>query len=452
MPRALGLDGRSTLGLVTVVGTLTVLVLGFTGALNGLFGGPDTRTVTAVFEDTQQLRAGGQVRIDGVEVGEVEEIVGDPKARRTTVTMKVERDAGPLYSDATAVLRWRTVLGGSFYVDLERGTASSGQLASGSIPVERTARQVELDDVSSVFDERAREGLRSLPPELTKALRDPAEAARALEVVADISPAATQGLGALRGIAKGRDLRALIKNTDATISALDADRDDLGRVVSGAAATLSTTAARGGDIRTTLRTAPGTFRRTESTLVRLESTLDGVDGLLGRLRDPADDVAPTLRALRPTAVEATRLLDRATPLLRALKPAASSLRRAAAKGLPLFTELQPSFDRLDDTILPMLSEKDPQTTKSTAVMIGGTFAGLASGAGGQMDGNGHFIRFPASAGSTPVYSLPCQTYILNPDKESLLACQTLEEALKTYLSYEPLAPTPGTADGKEGPR
>ena len=107
-------------------------------------------------------------------------------------------------------------------------------------------------------------------------------------------------------------------------------------------------------------------------------------------------------------------------------------------------ELEPSLERTDKTILPMLSEKDPQTTKSTAVMIGGTFEGLAAGAGGQMDVNGHFIRFPATSGSSPLYSLPCQTYFANPDKAEIVACQTLQQALKTYLNYSPLGQTPGT--------
>lgn len=451
MTRTLPLDRRALLGAVTVVATLVVLVLGFTGALNGLFGGEDTRTVTAVFRDTQQLREGHQVRIDGVEVGTVERIEGDPRARRTTVTMAVREDAGPLHADAAAVLRWRTVLGGSFYVDLERGTAGRGEL-SGAIPVARTARQVELDDLAGVVDDRARQGLRVLPREMATALRDPKAPAAALDALADVSPDVTAGLGALRGIADGRDLRALVRNTRDTVRALDTPRGELEQVVAGAAATLGTTAARGGDLRTTVRIAPGTFARSSATLARLETTLDGVDGLVAALRDPADDVAPTLRALRPTAVEATRLLRDATPLLSSLRPAAASLRAAAAKGLPFLTGLEPSLDRLDDVILPMLSEKDPQTTKSTAVMIGGTFAGLASGAGGQMDANGHFIRFPATSGSSSVYSLPCQSYLTNPDKRELAACQSFGEALQTYLNYQPLAPTPGTADADGGGR
>jgi hypothetical protein len=88
---------------------------------------------------------------------------------------------------------------------------------------------------------------------------------------------------------------------------------------------------------------------------------------------------------------------------------------------------------------------DPATQKTTAVMIGGTFAGLGAGAGGQMDSNGHFIRFPATLGSSPLNSLPCQLYISNPDAKQLIACNSLGQALKTYLSYNPLGPPPGSS-------
>jgi hypothetical protein len=60
-----------------------------------------------------------------------------------------------------------------------------------------------------------------------------------------------------------------------------------------------------------------------------------------------------------------------------------------------------------------------------------------------MDANGHLIRFPATLGSSPISSLPCQTYINNPDKQSFIACQSLDKALETYLAYDPFGTTPG---------
>jgi phospholipid/cholesterol/gamma-HCH transport system substrate-binding protein len=358
--------------------------------------------------------------------------------------MDVFDDAGPLYRDAGAVLRWKTVLGGEFYVDLDRGDRSSGELGSAAIPASRTDRQVELDDITTVDRGAAQQGLKTLPGELSKALADHQAPGRLLGAVADVSPDVEQGVGALRGEVPDEDLRGLVEQTSRTVRALDRPDDAVRRLVAGAAATLRTTGARGADISRTIARSPAVMDDASTTLTRLQGTLRLANPLLADLRTPAGQVAPTLRELHPTVTGADKLLKRAEPLLRSLRPAASALASASKSGLPLVDQLVPSLDRLDQTILPMLSEKDPDTTKSTAVMIGGTFEGLAAGAGGQMDVNGHFIRFPATTGNSPLYSLPCQTYIANPDKAQLVACKSLQDALKTYMSWSPLGPTPGT--------
>ncbi|WP_205698854.1 MlaD family protein [Conexibacter sp. SYSU D00693] len=432
------LRGATMLGVVVLV-----IAAGLSGALVGLLSGADTHTVRAVFADGQQLKQGSEVRIQGVPAGEVRDVELNPGGRDATVTMDVEDEAGPLYADAGAVLRFKSVLGGTFYVDLERGSRARGPL-SGTIPVARTARQTEVDDVTAAVQGRARQGLQTLPRETAEALADADAPGRLLDTVARVAPDVRRGVGALRGQQLDRDLRGLVRGVASTVRSLDAPDDGLRRTVAGAAATLATTAARAGELRATLQRAPGTAREVQSTLTRLGATLDLADPLLARLEGPAGQVAPTFRELRPAVVEADRLVDRAVPLLRALRPAASSLAGTARRGLPLVKDLTPSVERLDRTILPYLNEVDPQTKRSTAVMIGGTFTGLASGAGGQMDANGHFIRFPATVGSSPLNSLPCQIYLMNPDAAQVAACNSLQEALATFMGYQPLGPTPGT--------
>jgi len=437
------LPADAVLGLVSLSIAVAVLVLGMTGAITRLFSGSETRVVRAAFADSQQLRPGDFVRIQGLEAGEVTDTALATDGRSTVVTMKVKRDVGQLYADARAVTRFQTVLGGRFYVDLERGSAARGPL-TGTIPLARTARQVEVDDVASVVRGDARTGLQTLPGELADALADERAPARLLDRVADVAPDLRRGVGALRGQDLDRDLREVVSATSKTVAALDGPRDELRTLVSGAAATLSTIAARGDDVRALAARAPVTLREVDATTARLDRTLALANPLVAKLQPAADDVAPTFRALLPVVRDADALARRAAPLVRALRPAVVSLAGAARNGLPLVDELIPSLDRVDDVILPYLAEKDPGTGKSTAVMIGGTFAGLAAGAGGQMDANGHFIRFPATMGSSNFSSLPCQVYIANPDAAQIAACATLQDALGTYFGYQPLGPTPGT--------
>jgi hypothetical protein len=42
-----------------------------------------------------------------------------------------------------------------------------------------------------------------------------------------------------------------------------------------------------------------------------------------------------------------------------------------------------------------------------------------------------------SGSVSPVY-LPCQIYYGNPDAKKLIECQTLQQALQSLLSYNPL--------------
>ena len=428
------------LSVFIVVGTLTMF-------LPSLLHRTDTREIRATFANTQQLRKGMEVRVDGIRVGKVDAVEradGNPPA--STIVMEVEEDkTGPLYADMSAAIRFRLVLGGNFYIDLDRGTPEAGPFDGAPIPLERTSYQVELDDVTTVIRDDAKRGLQRLPRELADALADRQAPARTLDTLASVSDDFAGALSALRGERRDRDLRDLLRQTSRTLAALDRPVGELRQLVSGAAATVQVVAARGADLRAALRSAPGMSARVTATLRRLDRTLALADPLVARLDQVAPEIEPALRTLRPVVADADRLLRRATPLLHELDPAAAALDRAASRAVPLLTELEPSLERTDKVLLPMLSEVDPETKKPTSVMIGGTFAGLASGAGGQMDANGHFIRFPVSTGNAFLSSLPCQTYINNPDKEFLIGCERLKEALEAYFSWDPLGKVPGTS-------
>lgn len=437
----------AAIGGAVIAAAAVMLTLDFMGVLAGLFErGPETRTVRAVFTDAQQLHAGDPVRVDGVNVGKVNDITLDRTGGRAVVTMEIVKDDVPLYADARADIRWRTVLGGAFAIRIERGTPSSQPLGDRVIPVMRTSTQTELEDVLTFNRRQARAGLQALPGGLAEALADPDAPAAALRRLADVAPTATRGLQAVRGTRPGRDLPELVEYADATVRALDTRDHAVERMVSGAAATLAVTAARRGDLAATFRRAPAALSTTDRTLRRLEQTLDVADPLLAELREPSGEVAGTVAKLRPTLVSADRLLRRAGPLVRALRPTAAALGEAAAAARPYLDDLRPSLRRLDEKILPYTLEVDPDTKHKLSEMIGPAFGHLGPSVAGQLDQNGHLIRFPATTGSSPLYSLPCQIYVNNPDSKRLLACKSMQEALNMVLSYNPLGPTPGTAD------
>ncbi|MCW3041274.1 MAG: Mammalian cell entry related domain protein [Solirubrobacterales bacterium] len=433
--------GMAGLGAVALIVALAITLFWYLGYAYDYLH-KDGATVTAEFSAVPQLQTGDPVRVDGQKAGEVRKIEDIGGGRGAKVTFDVEPDAGPLYRDSVVELRWRNLLGSSFYLEVDRGTKRSGPLGDHEIPRAHTVQQVELDDVTSIFKGGVRRGLTTLPKELAKGLRDPNTLPNLLDEAQRVSPSLQAGAGALRGREPDVDLRRVLTGTAATVAALDAPDDDLQKLVSGAASLVSVTAAREADLRATLDDGPALTQNVDLTLTRLDRTLKGADTLVAKLDRAAPGVAPTLAELRPTLGDTSGLLAQARPLVRTLRPTVLSLASLSRQGTPLLDALQPSVDRLDDKILPYLSRKDPGTGKPTSVMIGGTAAGFG-GLASQQDGSGHLIRFPATAGTKSVY-LPCKAALTDPTAAQALACDSLQTALKNYLNYVPsLKPAPG---------
>lgn len=417
----------AVLGVIATAVTL-LLILGIqTGFIRGLFSSPGNRPLSAVFADARQLQPGDPVRISGVNIGTVDAITLDPGDRAATVAMKLGGDAGPLYANATANIRFRTLLGGAFFVDLDRGSPSAGPLSTRMIPESRTASQVEVDDITSVIEGQAKRGLQVMPDQLAIALDDPRYPARTLQTIAAQSPSLAGGLGAVRGEQPATDIRTLIDSANTTMQALDRPYGQLQQLVAGAASVVQATAARSADLQATIDTAPPLLSQADFTMHGLSGTLALANRLLVKLEPTAPAVAPTVADLRGTVLPANRLLNRAVPLLHALRPAVSSLAGASASTLPMLDELAPSIDELAAKILPYLNEVQPDSKHTFAEMIGPGAAALAA-IGAYRDNDGGVVRFPATSGNAAFY-LPCQTYFNDPEEKQLVACESISTAI-----------------------
>jgi virulence factor Mce-like protein len=432
---------RLWLGGITLLIFLGVVLGVMAGAIGPQMFSGGGRKVTAVFANVEQLIPGDEVRVDGVYEGTVSSIKLNPGGRSTSVAMTVFGSAGPLYRDATATIAWKTVLGGAFNIDLTRGNAGAGPLGSNTIPLSRTTDQVEVDDLLSFDQGSAKTGLQRMFGELATALSQPQPPSRLLGTLADVSPAVTTGIGALRGQVQDSDLRNLVTGAESTVQALDAPNGQLRSLVQGAAATVAVTAARAGDIQTALDEATPAMDQTKTTFAQLRTTLALANPLLRSLSGSVGQVAPTVEKLYPTVVGARNLLNTAVPLLHALPPTLRSLASTSRQGVPLLQTATPSLDRLQNTVLPYLNTVDPASQRTTAEMIGPTAEALGPDIAGQEDQNGHFIRFPATAGSSPLY-LPCQIYAGNPTTNQLLACESLQSLLSSFVNFNPLSNIP----------
>lgn len=126
------------------------------------FGGG--KSYNAEFSNVTGLRKGQMVRVAGVEVGKVEDIVVNADA---TVRVTFAADPSVVLTEGTrAQIRYDDLIGGR-YLELEEGAGSATILNPGqTIPLARTAPALDLDSVTGGF----RPLFRALDPDQVNAL------------------------------------------------------------------------------------------------------------------------------------------------------------------------------------------------------------------------------------------------------------------------------------------
>ena len=156
--------GRSSIAanpvLIGAATTLVVIVAVFL-AYNANEGLPfvPTYELNAQVPNAANLVKGNDVRIAGSRIGAVSEIapVKHPDGSTTAVLkLKLETSVQPLPKNSTVWIRPRSALGLK-YVQITKGTASSGFINGGTMPLANaTPIPVEIDEVFNIFDSPTR--------------------------------------------------------------------------------------------------------------------------------------------------------------------------------------------------------------------------------------------------------------------------------------------------------
>lgn len=261
-------------------GLLTLLVLALVAVLVGAAAGLrlGSREYTAVLEHTAGLRAGEEVQVAGVGVGEVTSV--ELGRREVRVGFTVDDDVR-LGSRTTAEVKVATLLGTHFLMVRPEG---SGELAGDTIPLARTRVPYNLQDV-----------LDRLSPEVdqfdTKTIEE------SMATVAEVLDASGEEVGpALAGV---RDVSALMAARSDQIAQLLRAARQVSRQLRASAPDLLQLMRQADLILDTLRARRQVIRALLRDLTTLGDQLSGV------VEDIRGDVAPTLRDL-----------DRVTALLR----------------------------------------------------------------------------------------------------------------------------------------
>jgi ABC-type transporter Mla subunit MlaD len=409
--------------ILLIVGLLVVL-----GAVTHklpLIDSQSGYTIRADFAFVNNVNNRTPVRVDGANVGIVTSIGAGPDPRRSSeLKMLITYPGLVVHSDAGASIRWRTVLGGPMYVDLDPGSAGAPKLGDGVIPVSRTSSQVEIDDVLRIYNGNTAQAQRDTLKGLAQGFSAPAATGTTIESLSDLRQVG-QGLAPYEGTDAG-DLSRLVATTATTAKALSANVNALQTLVTGARQTLGATDAQAVPLGQAIELSPGTLDSTEVTMNRLRTTLNHLDPLVTHLLLGASLIASASDAAQPALDQANSLLREARPLLRNARPTFANLRAASTAGVPILNGLEPTFDRLNTDILPWLGRRDSDTRLLNYEAIGPTFSVLDEAAGGY-DSEGYRLYLSTLAASNSVID----EGILNDAKGTFTSqCEQVADALQ----------------------
>lgn len=355
------------------------------------------------FKAANQVNDRTPVRVHGVEVGRVDTIDGGGDPRQSSrVEVRITDETVSVRRDAKAAIRWRTVLGGSMYIDLDPGSPREPELGDGTIPTSRTTNQTELDDVLRIYNGDTEAAQRDALRGLAEGFGDPKSAGQAIRALPKLDTV-RRGLPPVRGTESG-DLRKVVAATATTVEALGSDVGSLQGLVTGARRTLGATADRRGPLGDFLELSPGTLDETRTTMRRLRGTLDHLDPLVQDLRPGVQRIKATSDATRPALREADLLLRQVRPVLQSAQPTFSDLTAVSDAGIPIIKGLEPTIDRLNDETLPFLAERDDSTRLQNFASIGPTFSVLNMAAA-EYDSEGYRLHLSTLIGTNSVITL-----------------------------------------------
>ena len=287
--------------------------------------GTDFYEFNGEFSTAQAVTPGqGQsVNVAGMKVGE---IWVDLRDGRAVLRLRLDDKTVHVHRDATMLLRPKTGLK-DMTVELDPGSNRAPRLPEdGTIPVNQTQPDVNLDELLSALDADTRsylqvllnagaEGLKGRGDDLGDTLRAFKPAARYLRQI-------NEQLATRRA-----NVKRVIHNLSLITNELGTKDDQLARFVDSSNAALAVFAGQEANIRATLRALPGALQETRTALGNTREFASQLGPALQALRPTARTLGPTLRQVQPFLRDTTPVVrDQIRPLVRAARPVVTELR------------------------------------------------------------------------------------------------------------------------------
>ena len=273
---------------------------------------------------------GQTVNVAGVAVGSIDEV----RLKDGVAVVKASIDPHKLpriYADATAVVRPKTGLQ-DMVISLDPGGKPAEPLPDGgTIAVQQTRPQVNLDELLSEVDGDTRDYLRLLVAGGSQGLRGRGEQLRAL--LKATAPTLKLTKSATAAIADRREkVKRLVHNLRLLSEATAGKDEELAQLIDAGDAALRSVAQEDASLKAGLDRLPGTVDSARQALAAAEPfsrelgpTLDGLLPATRKLSPAMSASKPFLKEATPPLGEVRKLVDTARPVLRDLNPATADL-------------------------------------------------------------------------------------------------------------------------------
>jgi phospholipid/cholesterol/gamma-HCH transport system substrate-binding protein len=301
--------------------------------------------VNAEFSTAQAVVPGqGQtVDIAGVPVGEIGGV--DLKHGVAVVKLNIREKYKPIYRNAHMLLRPKTGLK-DMIVEMDPGDPSAGALPDGgTIPVQNTAPDVNVDEILSSLDQDTRSYLAILLQSGGEALSGPGTPAQLRATLLRIYPT-NKDLAKITGLLslRRKNLAHVVHNFSLLTTEVGKRDTQLAELVGSANANFRALANQDANIQETLSLLPDTLTTARNTLVK-------ADAFAKQLGPTSQALIPTAEALGPSLQQVQPFLRTTTPVIqKQLRPFAVDVQptvvqlRIAAKYLkPLTPQLTSTF-------------------------------------------------------------------------------------------------------------
>ncbi len=371
---------------LSCVGLLLFLWLSFGGSIPF---NPQGYRVKVAFTNAFDLADQADVRIAGVSVGKVVGLAPAPNGNGTMATIQMDNQYAPIHQNAQAILRTKTLLGET-YVQLTPGSPNSPPIPDdGTLAHSQVKAAVQLDQIFNTFDPATRNAFRSWQQELAQAIKGNDQNLN--YAIGNLPPFAINLTAVLQVLdVEHNAVVSLVRNGGTTFNALNQDPAALRNLITAGDTTFSTLAANNTSLADIFRVFPIFLTEQRLTMASLKTFSLNADPVIRELIPVAQQLGPTLTAVRQLSPYLRKLFVKLGPLVTVSQTGLPATERLI-KGLgpnTLLDQLGPFLEQLNP-ILTWLSYH--QQLISDFISDGGAslFARTTSLGG---NGTGHYLR------------------------------------------------------------